>query len=57
MLLTGAPHDHEFDLVKNALVKLGGVQAVHDLHMWALTSNHTLISAHLAVGKHFIYWI
>lgn len=54
MLWTGTPQDHEFDLVKNGLGKLSGVQSVHDLHMWALTLNHTLLSAHLTVGKYFI---
>lgn len=49
ILMEGTPQDHEFDLVKNGLVKLSGVQSVHDLHMWALTLNHTLLSAHLTV--------
>lgn len=56
MLLLGAPRGLDFDSVKEALLTVSGVRAVHDLHVWALTLNHTLLSAHLAVGKHSIYW-
>ncbi|KAL2098843.1 hypothetical protein ACEWY4_005323 [Coilia grayii] len=49
ILMEGVPKGHDFDSVKDALLTVSSVQAVHDLHIWALTPNHRLLSAHLAV--------
>ncbi|XP_062378342.1 proton-coupled zinc antiporter SLC30A2-like [Sardina pilchardus] len=49
VLMEGAPRGHDFDSVKEALLTVSSVRAVHDLRMWTLTLNHTLLSAHLAI--------
>lgn len=51
MLAIGAPKGYDFDSVKDALLTVSSVQAVHDLHIWALTPSHRLLSVHLAIGK------
>ncbi|NXO64939.1 ZNT3 protein, partial [Phainopepla nitens] len=49
VLMEGAPRGLEFDAVKEELLGAGGVRAVHDLHLWALTLSHAAVSVHVAV--------
>ncbi|XP_063080230.1 proton-coupled zinc antiporter SLC30A2-like [Engraulis encrasicolus] len=49
ILMEGAPKGYDFDSVKDALLTVSSVQAVHDLHIWALTPSHRLLSVHLAI--------
>ncbi|NWV34591.1 ZNT3 protein, partial [Grantiella picta] len=49
VLMEGTPRDVEFDAVKKVLLGTSGVQGVHDLHLWALTLNHSAMSVHVAV--------
>lgn len=37
--------------VTEELLAVSGVRAIHDLHVWALTPSHPLVSVHVAVGK------
>jgi cobalt-zinc-cadmium efflux system protein len=47
VLLEGTPADVNLAELREALARLEGVQDVHDLHVWALTSGVNAISAHL----------
>ena len=47
MSLAGVPSDIDIDHVEVALGELEGVEAVHDLHVWPLSTNETALTAHL----------
>uniref|UniRef100_A0A493T3U5 Cation efflux protein cytoplasmic domain-containing protein n=1 Tax=Anas platyrhynchos platyrhynchos TaxID=8840 RepID=A0A493T3U5_ANAPP len=47
--LAGAPRGIEFDAVKEVLLAVSGVRGTHDLHIWALTLSHPVVSVHVAV--------
>jgi cobalt-zinc-cadmium efflux system protein len=47
MTLAGVPSGIELDAVEAALATLPGVEAVHDLHVWALSTTETALTAHL----------
>uniref|UniRef100_A0A3Q4GY97 Solute carrier family 30 member 2 n=1 Tax=Neolamprologus brichardi TaxID=32507 RepID=A0A3Q4GY97_NEOBR len=51
ILLEGAPRDVSFGAVRELLLSVGGVTAIHSLHMWSLNTTHSLLSVHLATGK------
>ncbi|XP_074845188.1 putative proton-coupled zinc antiporter SLC30A3 isoform X2 [Carettochelys insculpta] len=50
VLMEGAPRGLEFGAVKDVLLAVQGVKGAHDLHLWALTLTHHMVSVHLAVG-------
>ena len=45
--LAGVPAGIELEEVEVALGTLGGVDAVHDLHVWPLSTTETALTAHL----------
>lgn len=49
VLLEGAPAHINPKAVEQALLAVPGVQAVHDLHIWTLTSSRYIITAHVVV--------
>lgn len=49
--ISGAPRGIEFNSVKEVLLTLKSVKALHSLHLWALTVGQSLVSVHLAIGK------
>lgn len=49
VLLEGTPSDIDLGAVRDALGSLDGVQDVHDLHVWTLTSGVRALSAHCVV--------
>lgn len=49
ILLQGTPNDIAIEEVSRYLAGLEGVEAVHDVHVWALDSTHTALSAHVVV--------
>jgi cobalt-zinc-cadmium efflux system protein len=50
VLLEGAPAGIEVDEVRGALLAVPGVEAVHDLHVWAINDRTPSLSAHLVVA-------
>ena len=48
MLLEGTPTDVDVSALRVALASIPGVLAVHDLHVWSLTSGTNAMSVHLA---------
>ena len=53
MSLAGVPSGIDVDLVEGALAQLEGVETVHDLHVWPLSTTETALTAHLVVpGGH-----
>ena len=49
VLLEGTPPGVDAEEVRAALLDIRGVVAVHDLHVWCITSGETAVSAHLVV--------
>ncbi|KAM9195889.1 putative proton-coupled zinc antiporter SLC30A3 [Mergus octosetaceus] len=49
VLMEGAPRGIKFDAVKEVLLAVSGVRGTHDLHIWALTLSHPVVSVHVAV--------
>lgn len=47
LALDAVPNGVEVDQVREAFVALPGVSAVHDLHVWSLSTSDTALTAHL----------
>lgn len=47
LALDAAPRNVDVDAVRTALIALPGVTAVHDLHVWGLSTTATALTAHL----------
>ena len=50
VLLEGAPRHVDVDAVRAALLSIPDVEAVHDLHVWTITSGLEALSCHVVVG-------
>jgi len=50
VLMEGAPGHLDPDAVRDALIAVPGVQAVHDLHIWTITSGLVALSAHVVTA-------
>lgn len=50
VLLEGTPEGVDPDAVKQTLLSVAGVRAVHDLHIWSVTTGVPLLSAHLEIN-------
>ena len=54
----GTPAGVNFKEVRERLLSVKGVKAVHNLHIWALTMNQAVLSAHVAIGaKDVSLWV
>lgn len=51
MSLAGVPAGINVDEVESALGNLDGVEAVHDLHVWPLSTTETALTAHLVTSR------
>src|SRR4029079_7138711 len=51
MSLAGVPAGIDVDQVEMALAELDGVEAVHDLHVWPLSTTETALTAHLVTSR------
>ncbi len=50
ILVQAAPEGLDLDAVAARLARIGGVVDVHDLHVWTLTSDMEVASAHLVIA-------
>ena len=51
MSLAGVPSGIDVDQVELALARLEGVDAVHDLHIWPLSTTETALTAHIVTPQ------
>jgi cobalt-zinc-cadmium efflux system protein len=51
VLTEAAPHDLDLESVEEALASVPDVVDVHDLHVWTLTSDVDMATAHLVIGN------
>lgn len=47
----GTPQGVTFNTVRELLLSVRGVVAVHSLHMWSLNMTQSLLSVHVATGR------
>ena len=50
ILLEGTPDDVDIGALRARIEQREGVRAVHDLHVWCLTSGHYVLTAHVVMG-------
>ncbi|XP_067888282.1 proton-coupled zinc antiporter SLC30A8-like [Heterodontus francisci] len=50
VLMEGAPVGLNYNAVKEKILAVNGVETMHSLHLWALTMNRVILSAHVATG-------
>jgi cobalt-zinc-cadmium efflux system protein len=50
VLLEATPKGVNLDNVRNHMLEAPGVEAVHDLHAWTITSGMNVVSAHVVVA-------
>lgn len=51
LALDAVPRDVDIDEVRRYLEEREGVEEVHDLHVWAMSSNETALTAHLVAPR------
>lgn len=49
ILMEGVPHHVNFKQVSHTMSQLKGVKAIHDLHIWTLSSGSIALSAHVDI--------
>ena len=47
MSLAGVPEGIDAEQVESALLEIDGVETIHDLHIWPLSTTETALTAHL----------
>jgi len=51
MSLAGVPKGIDVDQVAAELAALDGVEAIHDLHVWPLSTTETALTAHIVTDR------
>lgn len=51
VLLEGTPEGIDYRKVSESMLAVPGVSAIHDLHIWSLTSGVPLLTAHVEITK------
>lgn len=51
VLMEGVPAGVKYSEVRDGLLAVKGVTAIHNLHIWALTVNQALLTAHVAIDE------
>lgn len=53
ILLEGVPAGIDFNQIKSRIMSIKGILDVHDLHIWAITSDKISLTAHLVIDSRF----
>jgi Co/Zn/Cd efflux system component len=51
ILLQGVPAGLALNEIEQAILAIPGVQAIHDLHVWALTSGRNSLTVHIVLAR------
>ena len=54
LILGAVPHGIDLTGVRNYLTNIEGVQAVHDLHIWGLSTQETALTVHLVMPERIL---
>ena len=49
LAVDAVPHDIDPEVVREYLTSLPGVHAIHDLHIWAMSTTNTALTAHMVM--------
>ena len=52
VLLESTPSDVDLAQLKDVMTRVPGVSEVHDLHVWSLSSEMRVLSAHMVLSGH-----
>jgi len=55
LLLAGVPRNISYHEMKQDLLCLPGVEAIHSLNIWSLTLDKVVVTVHLAVGAYLMH--
>lgn len=50
IFMQGVPNDIDFDEVLQLIESVVGVESIHDLHIWSISSEHVFLSCHVCVS-------
>ncbi|XP_062936191.1 proton-coupled zinc antiporter SLC30A8 [Cynocephalus volans] len=50
LLMEGVPKSLDYNGVKELILTVDGVESVHSLHIWSLTTNQVILSVHVATA-------
>ncbi|WP_445001960.1 cation diffusion facilitator family transporter [Exiguobacterium alkaliphilum] len=51
ILMEGAPHEVDVIAMQNELLRVDGVNEIHDLHVWSITSNEYAVTCHVLIDE------
>ncbi|CAK6438851.1 unnamed protein product [Pipistrellus nathusii] len=51
LLMEGVPKNLNYNAVKELILAVDGVVSVHSLHIWSLTTNQVILSAHIVAAS------
>lgn len=51
ILMEGVPSGFSIDLVRKTALRVPGVVDIHDLHIWSITPESVLVSAHIVIDQ------
>ncbi|SDG16780.1 cobalt-zinc-cadmium efflux system protein [Methanolobus vulcani] len=54
LLLQGVPEQIDVDAVKESILFIEGVKAVHDIHIWSLEGETNILTAHVVVKDKYL---
>jgi len=52
LMLKGVPRNISYHEMKEDLLSIPGVEAVHTLNIWSLTLDKVVVTVHLAIGAY-----
>ncbi|MBI4655798.1 MAG: cation transporter [Elusimicrobia bacterium] len=55
ILMEGTPRDISLKIVETELRKIEGVENIHELHIWSVSSDFRLLTAHLIVRDRLVF--
>uniref|UniRef100_A0A674IG39 Proton-coupled zinc antiporter SLC30A8 n=1 Tax=Terrapene triunguis TaxID=2587831 RepID=A0A674IG39_9SAUR len=51
VLMEGTPKGFNYDAVRERILAVNNVESIHNLHLWSLTMNQVILSAHVVVTE------
>ncbi|MFD0676582.1 MULTISPECIES: cation diffusion facilitator family transporter [unclassified Paenibacillus] len=51
ILMESVPSRYDLDEVRHAIAEVEGVEDVHEMHLWAISSNHFSLTAHVFINE------
>jgi cobalt-zinc-cadmium efflux system protein len=52
ILMESVPSRYNLDDVRQAIARVEGVEDVHEMHLWAISSDHYSLTAHVFIDEH-----